>query len=361
MCCKIHIRLQISSSLGPFEIPEILEALTSYVLLHVKSEGLFRIGGSNERVRVLQDRLLKGEQIPSDQPVQDVCTVLKRWLRKQSLLGKCARPELPPETLEDLRPTITNMPPRSVCILRHLCRFLQIVADNSASNLMDIDNLAGILGESVFVAEVKVREVVTAELLKGHTEVAKQSMKLLIENVDMLDTFVDSNFRTPERHRDRDPKKSFTTRMKSYGSALKNMTIKRSRSLSLDTKQNEFMAPQLLECEERIRLRDRRGTITQDTNELLERRQKNIARRIEQVTGAGRPAVVQICSRAASLHPMAIPCNENSTPMNGRAAVREFSLDEPQQLEWKSVPLDAVQSSHSSLAALRCRQARNIS
>ncbi|XP_022706323.1 uncharacterized protein LOC111270384 isoform X4 [Varroa jacobsoni] len=49
----------VDSSLGPFEVPEILEDLTSYVLLHVKSEGLFRIGGSNERVRVLQERLLK--------------------------------------------------------------------------------------------------------------------------------------------------------------------------------------------------------------------------------------------------------------------------------------------------------------
>ncbi|XP_022706322.1 uncharacterized protein LOC111270384 isoform X3 [Varroa jacobsoni] len=58
VACTPHL-IKVDSSLGPFEVPEILEDLTSYVLLHVKSEGLFRIGGSNERVRVLQERLLK--------------------------------------------------------------------------------------------------------------------------------------------------------------------------------------------------------------------------------------------------------------------------------------------------------------
>lgn len=318
------------------------------MLLHVKSEGLFRIGGSNERVRVLQERLLKGEKVPSDQPVQDACSVLKRWLRKQSLLGKCCRPELPPETMDDLKTTLTNMSPQNVCILRHVCKFLQIVARNSASNLMDIDNLAGILGESVFVAEVKVREVVTAEVLKSHSEVAKQSMKLLIENVDMLDTFVDSNFRTPERTRERDSKKSFSTKMKSYGSALKNLTIKRTRSLSLDTKA-EFMPPQLFECEERIRLRERRGTITQDANELLERRHKAIVKRKER-GGHGRQAA-QVYYKAATVGHVGIPCigKENTTPVH-RQPVRDFSLDEPQQLEWKSLPRDGVQGSNASLA-----------
>lgn len=348
--------MQIRSSLGPFEIPEILEDLTAYVLAHVKSEGLFRIGGSSERVRVLQERLLRGEKVPAGQPVQDVCSVLKRWLRKQGLFGKCVRPEYPPEHLEDLTTTLLHLAPQNVAILRHLCRFLQIVALNSASNLMDIDNLAGILGESVFAADVKVREVVTAEVLKRHSEVAKQCMKVLIESADLFDTMVDSNFRTPERPRERESKKSFSTRMKSYGSALKNLTLKRTRSLSLETKP-EFVAPQLFEFDERIQLRERKGTMTQDTTELLERRNKAIARKIERVCHNRNHHIIPICHKAPTVAHLVIPCDgkENKpAPIRGRT-MREFSLEEPQQLEWKSLPLDShVKGSNTSLA-LRAR------
>lgn len=302
----------------PHQVPDLLEDLTSFILLHVETEGLFRIGGSTERIRVLQERLAKGERIPEDQPIQDVCTILKRWLRKQSIFEKCRRPVHPPETMEDLQPSLSTMPAHNLFSLQHLCKFLQIVADHSESNLMDIDNLASILGESTFSTEFKIKEVISAEQLRAQTEVAKQSMKLLVKNADLIEAFALDSCRTPDRPRERELKKSFTTRMKQYGSTLKNLTLKRSRSLSLEPKAELVPFPLILQSEERIRLRERRGTMTQDTSELLERRHKALQRKNDQT---GPP-------------PM---CNKENTPVRGRV-VRDITLEEPQQLEWKLLP-----------------------
>ncbi|XP_028968569.1 uncharacterized protein LOC114828468 [Galendromus occidentalis] len=309
----------VSSSLVPLRhVPDVLEDLTSFILLHVETEGLFRIGGSTERIRVLQERLSKGERIPQDQPIQDVCTILKRWLRKQSIFEKCCRPVHPPESMEDLQLTLSSMPAHNVFTLQHLCKFLQIVAAHSDVNLMDIDNLASILGESAFSTDCKIKEVISAEQLRAQTEVAKQSMKLLVKNADLIQAFALDSCRTPDRPRERELKKSFTTRMKQYGSTLKNLTLKRSRSLSLEPKPEFVPFPLILQSEERIRLRERRGTMTQDTNELMERRNKALQRKNDQV------GQIQMN-------------NKENTPVRGRV-LRDITLEEPQQLEWKLLP-----------------------
>lgn len=297
----------------------MLEDLTSFILHHAETEGLFRIGGSTERIRVLQERLARGEQIPDDQPIQDVCTILKRWLRKQSIFEKCRRPVHPPESMEDLQLTLSTMPVHNLFSLQHLCKFLRMVADHSEVNLMDVDNLASILAESIFSTECKIKEVISADQLRAQTEVAKQSIKLLVENADLIEAFALDSCRTPDRPRERELKKSFTTRMKQYGSTLKNLTLKRSRSLSLEPKPEFIPFPLVLQSEERVRLRERRGTMTQDTNELMERRNKALQRKNHQV------GQIQTMN------------NKENTPVRGRV-LRDITLEEPQQLEWKLLP-----------------------
>lgn len=323
-------KMAASSLVPPHQVPDMLEDLTSFILLHVDREGLFRIGGSTERIRVLQERLAKGERIPEDQPIQDVCTVLKRWLRKHSIFEKCTRPITPPECMEELQPSLASMPAPNLSSLQHLCKFLQIIAAHSEQNLMDVDNLASILGESVFSTECKIKEVVTAEQLRSQADVAKQSLKLLVTHADLIEPFAFDGCRTPDRPRDRELKKSFTTRMKQYGSTLKNLTLKRSRSLSLEPKQDMVPFPLILQTDERIRLRERRGTMTQDTNELMERRLKALQRK-----HLGNEQTVEP------------QCNKENTPIRGRV-LRDVTLEEPQQLEWKLLPRASGQQIDSS-------------
>lgn len=80
-----------------------------------------------------------------------------------------------------------------------MCKFLEIVAANSDSNLMDLDNSASILGESTFSTECKIKEVRSAERLRAQTAVAKQSMKLLAKNADLILAFALDSCRTPDR------------------------------------------------------------------------------------------------------------------------------------------------------------------
>ena len=53
------------------------------------------------------------------------------------------------------------------------------------------------------------------------TEVAKQSMKLLVDEADLILALALDSCRTPDRpRRERELRESFTTRMKQYGESL---------------------------------------------------------------------------------------------------------------------------------------------
>ncbi|XP_022904499.2 rho GTPase-activating protein gacN-like isoform X1 [Onthophagus taurus] len=170
-------------------VPKILDEMCSFLLTKVKTEGLFRKGGSKSRQNEIKLSLDAGCYLSDDHHEIDVASVLKTFFRElpdplipitfQDTLLHCII--LSQSNLHAILLVCLLLPSEHLNILAYLMQFLYQITEFSNYNKMDAYNLAVVIGPTLLPVEEKVAPSATHRINK-FCEV----LKLLIENANQI-------------------------------------------------------------------------------------------------------------------------------------------------------------------------------
>ncbi|XP_066047741.1 protein FAM13C isoform X3 [Chamaea fasciata] len=160
--------------------------------------GIFRIGGSANKVKELRQKYNRGEKVDliSDGDVDSVASLLKLFLKElpvavfpdnicSGLLKTFQEHKLnTTECIENLRQMLSCLPEAHQNLLQFLCAFLSKVATYSAVNFMTLENLAIVFGPALFKIPVSPLACEEQRLYNG-------LLLYLLQHQEML--FVDPN------------------------------------------------------------------------------------------------------------------------------------------------------------------------
>uniref|UniRef100_A0A8C5TQH3 Rho-GAP domain-containing protein n=1 Tax=Malurus cyaneus samueli TaxID=2593467 RepID=A0A8C5TQH3_9PASS len=129
-------------------VPSLLTQMVEYLeVFGLERVGIFRIGGSANKVKKLRQKYNQGEKVDliNDGDVDSVASLLKLFLK-----------ELPvavfPDNIcsENLKQLLTCLPKAHQNLLQFLSAFLLKVATYSEVNFMTLENLAIVFGPVLF-------------------------------------------------------------------------------------------------------------------------------------------------------------------------------------------------------------------
>ncbi|XP_066180323.1 protein FAM13C isoform X3 [Sylvia atricapilla] len=176
-------------------VTQMVEYLEVFGLEHV---GIFRIGGSANKVKELRQKYNQGEKVDliNDGDVDSVASLLKLFLKElpvavfpdnicSGLLRTFQEYKLnTTECIENLRVLLSCLPEAHQNLFQFLSAFLSKVATHSAVNFMTLENLAIVFGPALFKIPVSPLACEEQKLYNG-------LLLYLLQHQEML--FVDLN------------------------------------------------------------------------------------------------------------------------------------------------------------------------
>uniref|UniRef100_A0A1A7XRM3 Rho GTPase activating protein 11A n=3 Tax=Iconisemion striatum TaxID=60296 RepID=A0A1A7XRM3_9TELE len=140
-------------------VPRFLVDACGHLVAHVDTEGLFRKSGSVVRLKALRAKLDAGEECLSAAPPCDVAGLVKQFFRElpepvfptelQDAFFKAQQLPTEEERTSATMLLTCVLSERNISVLRHFFDFLQCVAQRSAENKMDSNNLSVILAPNL--------------------------------------------------------------------------------------------------------------------------------------------------------------------------------------------------------------------
>ncbi|NXY32316.1 FA13A protein, partial [Pomatorhinus ruficollis] len=146
-------------------VPSLVTQMVEYLeVFGLERVGIFRIGGSANKVKELRQKYNQGEKVDliNDGDVDSVASLLKLFLKElpvavfpdnicSGLLKTFQEHKLnTTECIENLRELLSCLPEAHQNLLQFLSAFLSKVATYSAVNFMTLENLAIVFGPALF-------------------------------------------------------------------------------------------------------------------------------------------------------------------------------------------------------------------
>uniref|UniRef100_A0A8C3XEB8 Family with sequence similarity 13 member C n=1 Tax=Cyanoderma ruficeps TaxID=181631 RepID=A0A8C3XEB8_9PASS len=180
-------------------VPSLVTQMVEYLeVFGLERVGIFRIGGSANKVKELRQKYNQGEKVDliNDGDVDSVASLLKLFLKElpvavfpdnicSGLLKTFQEHKLnTTECVENLRELLSCLPEAHQNLLQFLSAFLSKVATYSAVNFMTLENLAIVFGPALFKIPVTPLACEEQKLYNG-------LLLYLLQHQEML--FVDLN------------------------------------------------------------------------------------------------------------------------------------------------------------------------
>ncbi|NWZ75435.1 FA13A protein, partial [Poecile atricapillus] len=146
-------------------VPSLVTQMVEYLeVFGLGRVGVFRIGGSANRIKELRQKYNQGEKVDliNDGDVDSVASLLKLFLKElpvavfpdnicSGLLKTFQEHKInTTECIEHMRQLLSCLPKAHQNLLQFLCAFLLKVATYSAVNFMTLENLAIVFGPALF-------------------------------------------------------------------------------------------------------------------------------------------------------------------------------------------------------------------
>ncbi|XP_077381624.1 protein FAM13A isoform X2 [Festucalex cinctus] len=194
----------------PLVVRKMVEHLRSNAL---QQEGLFRVNGNVRAIEALRQRLESDQEadIGSDTDTCTVASLLKRYLRDlpQGLVEPGVQKALVQHYQEfgdegsclTLREHLKKLPGIHLSLLRYLCHFLTQVDSNHQHNRMNAQNLAVVLGPSVFhvapgfdaLNEQNICNKILVQLIQNYSSIFEADIKDKEKEEDVIPVKVGHN------------------------------------------------------------------------------------------------------------------------------------------------------------------------
>ncbi|KAJ8670141.1 hypothetical protein QAD02_001400 [Eretmocerus hayati] len=182
------------SSGAIIHVPVFVSQATTFLLQHVKEEGLFRKAGSQQRQREIITRLDSGGGLGDKSSPIDVANCLKTFLRSlpepliphtyQDLFVRCHM--LRTNKTEALLLACILLPPHHLNTLAYLMEFFKTVASHEKYNKMSIENIARVVGPNIMPLQETTMVAVQSRL-----DIHLSIVKILVENAEKIGVLPD--------------------------------------------------------------------------------------------------------------------------------------------------------------------------
>uniref|UniRef100_UPI00358F08C1 rho GTPase-activating protein 11A-like isoform X2 n=1 Tax=Myxine glutinosa TaxID=7769 RepID=UPI00358F08C1 len=176
-------------------VPSFVTKSCQYLMQHISMEGLFRKPGSFTRMKVLKERISRGEATVEGAVASDVACLLKRFFRDlpepllpqelHSALCQAQRLEILADRIYATLLLVRLLRPANLLLLRYLMVFLKAVAARSHENRMDEANLATVFAPNLMhLGRQEERPLVSVDeqMLRLQAKV----VRTLIEHADSI-------------------------------------------------------------------------------------------------------------------------------------------------------------------------------
>jgi len=178
-------------SLSEFRIPEVVYTCAEYVKKNgTKTEGIFRVPGSNEAIQDYKKLFEKHEEHVELTDPSDAAGVLKLYLRELStplvpfslyssfldLEDKNNKLD-PDQKLIKYKELEAKIPKENIDLLAYLTQFLSTMAESSSDTKMDVANLAMVFAPNIFRPEKDTQQSLVQDYAKSI-----ECMKAFIQN-----------------------------------------------------------------------------------------------------------------------------------------------------------------------------------
>ncbi|KAI9092193.1 Rho GTPase activation protein [Phlyctochytrium arcticum] len=141
-------------------VPTILREFVRFLSTEkaLATEGIFRLAGSGKAVKDIRERIEKTGVVNfsdvSDADISAVASLFKQWIRElpEALIPETFYDKIMQSagSSEDLRLTLSTLPPLHLKCIRYLFRYLLKVSANEDLNKMSISNLSVVFAINVF-------------------------------------------------------------------------------------------------------------------------------------------------------------------------------------------------------------------
>jgi len=143
--------------LSPTEnVPIVLVNLITYLSKYgSKTQGIFRLSGSLDRINELRERIDKDEPVPfkeNDTDVHCAAALLKalfRELPEPILSFSLYEPLLQAKNVQTIKECLSSLPEINKRVMKYLCDFLSLVNSHSSINQMENANLSICFGPNL--------------------------------------------------------------------------------------------------------------------------------------------------------------------------------------------------------------------